>query len=211
MFRELRGEGIFEGVAAFAGPAQVAVAGSGAAAIAQAEFVSGDYFQTLGVEPAIGRVLEPADELAGQAPVAVLSYGYWQSTFGGAPSALGKVFRLNGVPVTVVGVAESRFTRLSPGKTEDMWLSISQASVAKTPWAKDAENPASLWLTIVARLKRSQKAAQSEAAVSLLFRNSMLYGPERLLKEEDDPRVAVLPAQRTYWEYAGNWARRCIC
>jgi predicted permease len=195
-FRELREKaGAYSGVAAFAGPNQLTVAGNGVASIAGAEFVSGDYFQTLGVEPALGRTLQPADEIAGSEPVAVLSYGYWQSAFGGAPSALGKVIRLNGVAVTVVGVADSRFTRLAPGKTEDMWLSVAQTVRLKVPWALKPEDPASLWLTIVARLRPGASAAQAQAATSLLFRNAMLYGPKPPLKDADNPGVTVVPAQ----------------
>jgi predicted permease len=196
MFGELREKGVFFGVAAFAGPNQLAVAGNGAASIAQAEFVSGDYFQTLGVEAVLGRTLQIADERKGAEPVAVVSYGYWQSAFGGMPSAIGKVIRLNGVPFSVVGVIDSRFTRLSPGKTEDMWLSIAQAVALKIPWARNPQDPASAWLTIVGRLRPFTSASESQAAASLLFRNAMVYGPKPLLKESDDPRVTVFPAQK---------------
>ena len=196
MFRELREKsGAYSGMAAFAGPTQLTVAGNGVASIASAEFVSGDYFQTLGVEPALGRTLEPADEISGAEPVAVLSYGYWQSAFGGAPSALGKVIRLNGVAVTVVGVADSRFTRLSPGKTEDMWLSLSQTTPRRCRGRRNPEDSASLWLTIVARLRPGASAAQAQAATSLLFRNAMLYGPKPPFKDADNPGVTVVPAQ----------------
>ena len=75
---------------AFAGPAQLDLTGNGTAIITRAEIVSGDYFQTLGVQAAAGRTIEPSDERPGAEAVAVLSYAYWQGAFGGAQSAIGK-------------------------------------------------------------------------------------------------------------------------
>jgi hypothetical protein len=127
MFKEIREQkDLFSSVAAFAGPAQLDLSGYGPASMAQGELVSGDYFQTLGVRSVLGRTLEPSDEEPGAAPVVVLNYGYWQSAFGGVTGAIGKTIRLNGVAFAVVGVTDPSFTRLTPGKTLDMWLPLSQ-------------------------------------------------------------------------------------
>ena len=127
MFKEIREQkDIFSSVSAFAGPAQLDLSGNGPASMAQAELVSGDYFQTLGVRSVVGRTLEAADEQPGATPVVVLNYGYWQSAFGGAAGAIGKTIRLNGVAFTIVGVTEPSFTRLTPGKALDMWLPLTQ-------------------------------------------------------------------------------------
>src|SRR6266566_3992512 len=82
MLKEIRAQkGLFSGVAAFAGPAQLELSGNGAASMVRGELVSGDYFQTLGVPAALGRTLEPSDEQPGATPVVVLNSGYWQSAF----------------------------------------------------------------------------------------------------------------------------------
>lgn len=74
------------------------------------ELVSGNFFQVLGVRPALGRVLSAQDETApGADPVAVLSYGYWKQHFGGDPAVLNESIEVNGTPFTVVGVAEAAF------------------------------------------------------------------------------------------------------
>jgi putative ABC transport system permease protein len=67
---------------------------------------TGDFFSLLGARPALGRLLAPADAEAGAAPVAVLSHDFWQEGFGGDPSVLGRVIRIEGEPHQVVGVAD---------------------------------------------------------------------------------------------------------
>lgn len=70
------------------------------------EIATGNYFEVLGVKPALGRFFRPdEDHTPGAAPVAVLSHGLWQRRFGGGPDALGRTFNVNGTPLTVVGVA----------------------------------------------------------------------------------------------------------
>src|SRR5215470_6735323 len=74
--------------------------------LASGEFVSGNYFPVLGVGAALGRVFTAQDDLhQGGHPLAVLSYGYWKTRFGGDPKVLGRKLVLNGFPITIVGVS----------------------------------------------------------------------------------------------------------
>src|SRR5688572_11484847 len=74
------------------------------------ELVSGNYFDVLGVQPALGRLITPEDDKApGAGTVAVLGYDYWQSRFGGKPDVLGKTVRINNYPMTVIGIAQAGF------------------------------------------------------------------------------------------------------
>jgi predicted permease len=204
MFQEIQSKtDIFSSAASFAGPAQLNLTGNRAATITRGELVSGDYFKTLGVTAALGRTLGPADELTEAEPIAVLSYAYWINAFGGDRSAIGKTIRLNNVPFTVVGVAEPRFTRLTPGKTQDMWLPLSLAQRLGIRWGGPAplsssnpENAANWWLSIIARPKQNTSLEQAQAAVSLLFRNSLLHGARPLFKDADKPGIALVPAQQ---------------
>ena len=214
---------IFSNVSAFAGPALLDLSGNGPASMAQAELVSGDYFQTLGVRSVVGRTLEAADEQPGATPVVVLNYGYWQSAFGGAAGAIGKTIRLNGVAFTVVGVTEPSFTRLTPGKALDMWLPLTQLVPLGLHWGSRSDDARNWWLTIVARLKPGMPASQAQEAVSLLFRNETLHGEKPPLKESDEPKVVLLPAQkaltgiRSMFGHAavfidgGRWHRAADC
>jgi predicted permease len=195
MFKKIREHAnAFSSVAAFAGPAQLDLTGNGTASIARCEIVSGDYFQTLGVAAAAGRTIEPSDERPGAEAVAILSYAYWQGGFGGAQSAIGKSIKLNGVPFTIVGVADARFTRLTPGHSQDMWLPLSQIVPLRLQWGGGPEKERTWWLTLVARLKPGMPLGQAESGVSLLFRNEVIQ--EKQLKAEDNPQVTLTPAQK---------------
>jgi len=87
-------------------------------------FVSGDYFTTLGVGPAAGRVLTANDDFRGCPGAAVLSYGFWQSHFGGDPDAVGQLISLNGYSVPVVGVSAATFFGVAAGNKFDVAIPI---------------------------------------------------------------------------------------
>ena len=185
---------LFAGVTAFAGTAELNLAGNGQASIAAGELVSGTYFDTLGVRAALGRTLDVADEQKGANAVAVLDYGYWQRAFGGAPGVLGRTVRLNNVAFTIVGVADRGFTRLTPGKSADVYIPVSQAQVLGLRWGA-SDDPRSWWVTVVARLKSGLKRTEAEAAANLAFRNATMHGIKPAWKETDDPRLTLVPAQ----------------
>jgi hypothetical protein len=110
MLRDLeRARAAFSGIAAhrlFTG----SVAHGGRASEGDALFVSGGYFPVLGLRPALGRLLTPADDRTpGAHPVAVVSHAYWTSQLGGDPGIVGRELRVNGRALTVVGVAPRGF------------------------------------------------------------------------------------------------------
>jgi putative ABC transport system permease protein len=79
-----------------------------------ASFVSSNFFQTLGVEPEIGRAFRPEEErVQGRDSVAILAYGTWVSVFAADPRVLGRKVRIGGLDFAIVGVAPERFTGLN--------------------------------------------------------------------------------------------------
>lgn len=196
VFRDISAQrGIFSGVAAFANEGPLNISGNGVASVLTSEAVSGEYFSTLGVRAAAGRLISPVDDSPSAPPVVVLNYGYWKSHFGGSPSTVGKSIRLNNVPFTIIGVAERRFDSLSPGKIQDVWVPLSVIPQLHPGQKSRADDIYTWWLVIVARLKPSVAIGQAQAAASVIFRNEMLHGAKPLSKPEDDPRVTALPAQ----------------
>jgi predicted permease len=195
-FDELHSQsGIFSSVAASGGTLQLDLSGSGPASIMRGLIVSGNYFDTLGVRPAIGRMIEPSDENPSAAPVAVLGYGYWQRVFGGSIAVVGKTVDLNGVPTTIVGVAEHRFAALTPGSDPDAWLPLSLRPRLSIRWNSKAEGSGSIYLLIIGRLKPWVPRGEAQAAVSLLFRNEMIHGAQPMSEEADAPAVSLFPVQ----------------
>ncbi len=187
---------IFTGVTAFAGPAQLNVKASGAAQLVRGEIVSGGFFQTLGVRAGVGRTLDRQDDSPRANAVVVLSYGYWQSAFGGDRSAVGKTIRLNGVPFMVVGVAERSFSHLSPGRVCDLWLPIEAGTGLGVSWIPvPLENDHDWWLEIIGRVKPGIRASQVEAALTALFRTEMV-DQSKLFKPDSDPTIEVAGANK---------------
>ena len=196
MFQKIEQSGAFAGVAAFANSGRLDISGNGQAAIINGQLVSGDFFRTLGVRAAAGRLFEASDDLPGAASVGVLSYGYWQSAFGGAASAVGRTIELNNVPFTIVGVAEPRFTGITPGSDYDVWLPLSVGRrLDALRWQNRQGDVTFWWLTIVARLKPTTPLAQAQAAISGLFSNEMLHGEVPLFERggPQGPGPGALP------------------
>src|ERR1051326_5770467 len=116
MFKDLRDHiSVFTGIAArFGTPLNLSY--NNRSEQIQAEIVSGTYFETLGIDTVVGRGLAPYDDLVpGGHSVAVLTYDFWRSHFGGDPTILNKILLLNGHPMTVVGVAAPRYRGFDVG------------------------------------------------------------------------------------------------
>jgi predicted permease len=187
---------LFSGLAAFSGAPQLDLSGNGAATIVNnGQLVSGEYFATLGVRAAFGRTLGPADDTPTAAPVIVLSYGYWQNAFGGSPDAVGRTVRLNGQPFNIVGVAEPRFSGLTPGKKFDLWLPLAIRPRLEPRWTPAEDDAGSWWVVIVARLKPGVPAKQAEAASTLLYADETLHEEKPLFQADAAAGIDLVPAQ----------------
>jgi predicted permease len=178
MFREISQANIFAASTAFANSGPLNLTGNGPATVINGQLVSGDFFRTMGLKAAAGRLLEAADDKPSAAPVAVLKYGYWQTAFGGSREIVGRTIELNNVPFTIIGVAEQRFTGITPGSDYDVWLPLSGAQRITDPmfWRNRSDDVRNWWLTIIGRLKPGTELASAQARVSGLYRNEMLHG-----------------------------------
>ncbi len=120
-----------------------------------AEFVTGDYFTTLGLQPAQGRFFHPQeDAVPGRDAVAVVAFGAWQRRFGGDPALVGTTIDVNGTAFTVVGVAPERFLGVNAVFGPDVWLPSMMmghaAPVSMRSWLTDRS---ALGFRAVGRLK----------------------------------------------------------
>ncbi len=140
------------------------------------EFVSGNYFQTFGIQPSIGRVLTPSDDGEGAQPVAVMSYQAWQRDYAGDPSVIGSTFFMNTHPLTVIGVTPEAFygDRMSE-RPPDFFLPISQEPALGIYGARN--NPDLGWLYLIGRVKPGTAMGPLQAKVSALLRQSLSQLP----------------------------------
>jgi predicted permease len=126
-----------------------------------AEFVSGNYFSMLGIEPAAGRVIEMEDERQSRT-VAVISHAYWQRAFGGNADALGLELHLERGAFQIIGVAPAGFRGEYDGDPPDLWLPLTTQAVISRRSFLNTRNAS--WLGILGRLRPglSVQAAQAE-------------------------------------------------
>ena len=144
-------------------------AGSPDAALPLAgELVSGNYFDTFGVRPAIGRLLSAADDRAGAAFVAIMSYRAWRERYHLDPGVIGSPFTINGVPATIVGVTPPPFfgDTLRPD-APDLWLPLAMEPTLRQKNSLLATTQH--WLYVVGRLKSSAQVAQVQARATTLL------------------------------------------
>jgi predicted permease len=169
------------------------------------ELVSGNYFPLLGIHAAAGRLFTEEDDTPlGAHAYAVLSYAWWQSKFAGNPSVIGRTIRVNGYPVTIIGVSERGFEGMEPGLPASIFVALSIAPAVRPGFA-DMLNRRHRWVTVYGRLKPGVGMEQAQAGLQPLFhqilegevadaafRNATVFDKERFLKM----RLTLLPGSQ---------------
>ena len=170
MFRDFRDRnGVFDGMLGRS-PVAMTVSWKGQAERATGELVSGTYFDVLGVQAALGRVFNAADDRTpGGHSVAVISHGYWLRRFGGDPAIIGQPIVVNGHPLTIVGVSAAGFTGIQVGQAVEVMVPM-MMKAQMTPTWDDLENRRSRWLNVMARLKPGVSRDQASAAMDVIYR-----------------------------------------
>ena len=131
--------------------------------------VSGNFFEALGVKPALGRTLEPSDTATlGGAPVVVLSYGAWKSRFGSYPGILNQGILVNNKPMTIVGVTESTFDGTQPGFNPELYIPITMVASLDVP-PRDLTRHNDNWIKLIARIKPGMSIERASAGLQPAF------------------------------------------
>ncbi|KAA6457958.1 ABC transporter permease [Acidobacteria bacterium AB60] len=178
MYRDLRSQNqVFQGILA-SEETNLGISWNNQAEDRDAEVVSGNYFQLLGLSPAAGRLFSDRDETEKNAnPVAVLSYDYWRTRFNADPAIVGQTLLVNGHPFTVVGVAPNHFDSAIGGFKPSLFVPVTMVEAA-IPWRApidDLKNHQSVWMVLVARLKPGVTAAQAQASLAPLWHSLREY------------------------------------
>jgi len=169
MFRDLeRTQTVFTGLAAHLAFG-VSLSYRDQATTGDGMYVSGSYFPTLGLRPALGRLLAPADDQSiGTNYVTVLGYGYWQSHFGSDPEVLGRPLRVNGQTMTIVGVAPQDFQGTTLGVRPLVFVPITMRGGLE-PGFRGFENRRDYWAYLFGRLKPGVSLAQARAGLNAVY------------------------------------------
>jgi predicted permease len=170
-------------------------------------FVTGGYFSILGVQPAIGRLINESNcDINHPSPVVVLSYSFWQRVFNRDPSVVGRTIRVSNTPVTIIGVAQEGFDGEIASESQVAWtpLNMQPQMTGGKSWIND---PQISWLQGMARLKPGVTREQAEAKANLKFQQMLNGEYGATLSKEDresmvKEHIAVVPGARGF-----SWAR----
>lgn len=126
--------------------------------------IGGNFFESLGVKPAIGRLISEQD-IKDSAPVAVVSYSFWKSHFNANPAIVGQKITADDKPFSIIGVTQRGFYGLSNQAKQDLWLSQYESPV-------DRATPGFM-LALLGRLKPGVSISQARAELSTLFKSAV--------------------------------------
>jgi predicted permease len=158
----------FSGIAAW-NSQHLNLRAGGEAQYADALWVSGGFFETLGVTPVLGRLISAADDIRGcGSPGAVISYSFWQAQYGGEASVLGRTVILEAHPFEIIGVTPPSFFGVEVGRKFDVAVPLCAEPIITGEKPK-TDNREAWWLASIARLKpgwTAQRASVQLAAIS---------------------------------------------
>ncbi|HEX6049476.1 MAG TPA: ABC transporter permease [Gemmatimonadaceae bacterium] len=161
IWEELRDrQDVFSSVFAYDSETGFNLAEGGEMRAATGSMVSGDFFATLGVRPAAGRLITRADDVRGCPPIAVLSHGFWQTEYGGSPATVGQPISLSGRSHTIVGVTQEGFFGVDVGRSVQVYVPLCLRANL------DARSNWFLW--VVGRLKPGVTPEAAAARITAL-------------------------------------------
>jgi predicted permease len=133
-------------------------------------FVSGRYFEVLGVQPLLGRGFTVDDDRRGggeNGPVVVISHRFWQRRFASDPQVIGKTLQLSNVTYTIVGVAAPGFLGHNVGVGMDVWVPLGTEPLVRGP-DSSLDRRSTWWLNVFVRRRSDQSAEAASAALEQL-------------------------------------------
>jgi predicted permease len=156
--------------------------------------VSGGYFETLGLQAALGRLIGPQDDqILDESRVAVLSHRYWRSELAGDPGVIGRTLIVNGEPLTIVGIAPAGFTGTDFGSQPQAFVPLTLWYLLRDVPRDQAQNRFAFAFPIFARLRSDGEVEQAQVAINVLH-NGIIAEVESVTERGADmaPRTIVL-------------------
>jgi putative ABC transport system permease protein len=166
----------------------------------RSEYVSGNYFETFGILPYMGRTITPNDDRKGATAVAMMSYRAWQEKFGKDPSVVGAGFVINGQPFTVVGITPPGFFGDRVQSTPQSFFIPLHDEPLISPTGTLLEDASLDWLDLIGRIHPGANTTSMEAQMQVQLRQFLL-SPLSKVEERDKPLVAK---QTLHFSHGGN-------
>ena len=195
-YLDLRAENdVFTDMAAHV-PMSAVVGVDDAASLVMGEAVTGNYFQLLGVQPVLGRMLTPEDDRPGAARGAVISSGLWDRAFGRDPDVVGRSVRIRSQPYLVMGVAPPGFAGMLPLLGPDLWIPMSWiedvstmtfvAAASETRAERRGQRQGTIY--VKGRLRDGVTLAQADASLDVIMAGLAAADPD----SGEDRRVSLI-------------------
>jgi predicted permease len=177
------------------------VSPGGRPSLATGEAVTENYFDVLGIRPALGRGFRPEENVTpGAEPVIVISHGFWQRNLGGRADVLGQTLKLSGLEYTIVGVAPSDFTGTLPGIPTEFWVPVMMveqlvfsgvsASTDVNPGTTRLDKRGTRWLFVKGRLGEARTIEEARAQTEAVYARLRNEHPNT----NENVTASVLPA-----------------
>jgi len=164
---------VFSSLFAYAHAGRVNLVVDGQAELGEGQYVSGDFFNGLGVRPALGRLIGPDDDRPGATPVVTITYGLWQRRFAGAPEVLGKSMLVNGKPFLIAGVAAPEFFGVSLRSAPAVFIPVRDLPLVDLNRFGDANarfiDQHFYWIEMMGRLKPGVRLQEAQNALGVQF------------------------------------------
>jgi predicted permease len=182
------------------------IADDGAPELVRGRLVSSNYFDVLQIRPPLGRGFTSGEDQANASAVAVISQEFWKTRFGGHPTILGRVIRLNRSPVTIVGVAAPGFSGEVIGSPADLWIPLTMQ--AQVQGQRRLERADANWLLGLGRLAPGVSLSQARAELVVLAQQALVEltgagASEETLREIRGQVLPVEPGGQGF-----SWVRR---
>jgi macrolide transport system ATP-binding/permease protein len=151
------------------------------------QYVSGDYFQGMGVAPAAGRLIQASDDVVEATAVAVLSQRFSRRRFGDAQAAVGQTIRIDDKPFVVIGVAPESFFGAEPGAIPDVYVPLHAGPTSPSVYS----NEHFYWIEIMGRLRPGVSLARAQARLAPAFLQFAASSATTDKQKQDLPRLSV--------------------
>lgn len=160
-------------------------------------YVSGSYFSTLGLVPALGRLITSADdEVVGSGFVVVLSHRHWVTKLGADPSVIGQTILVSGQPLTVVGVGPEGFDGTTLGARPAIFVPITMRGLLSPGWRGIYENRRAYWAYLFGRLKPGVSIDQALESTNAIYSSIVNDVEAPLQTGMSDQRLAQFKAKK---------------
>lgn len=187
---------LFTASAAFVGPVSFTVGSAGPGSKREritGQIVTPDYFSTLGVTPAAGRLFDPEIDVLGAAPSIVITEGYWRTHLNGAADAVGSMLRVNGHDAAIVGITGGGFRGAFPATAADIFVSVTSDPAFVPELRDDLLHSQATRFRAIFRLEDGVSRAQLASALTTVTRNLDQQKPEAE-RPETERTVTLLAA-----------------